>query len=143
MKIRSGFVSNSSSSSFILDCKSSPHDVLNDVSLIKEELLQDNLHPDFKDRIAKHILVDGIAEFPFDIQEEWKITDYFDSGKFDLDDFHELLHSGMTLQEYIGKDYKGKIVVELSDDDYSVWYYSPEFRPQEVFKCAVQIENHR
>ena len=101
MKIRQGFVSNSSSSSFICEV-SNPEEVAKSLDLIKSEILNEKkLTPYEMDILAKYISA-RIETYENIINaEEWEIKNLYDVGNFDVDAFYDCFKRDITIKEWL------------------------------------------
>lgn len=144
MKIRSKFVSNSSSSSFILECESPVEKVLGDVELIKEELINLDAPYLWVDKLINVIRQDAVA-YP-DIPEcynMWEVQQVMDEYLTE-NEWVELYNSDMSIKDFIKKKFEGKNLIAFnysSDDEYD----NPEafeYYPKLYLKCPFNKVSH-
>lgn len=144
MKIRSGFVSNSSSSSFILECKSPVEKVLGDVELIKEELINLDAPYLWVDKLINtiHREAEVYPSFP-ECEESWDVQRIINEY-LDEDEWVELYNSDMSIKNFIKKKFEGKNLIAFnysSDDEYD----NPEafeYYPGLYLKCPFKKVSH-
>ena len=145
MKIRSGFVSNSSSSSFILECKSSPELILGNKELIKEELINiDNMPYIWVDKLINVISQDAVA-YP-DLPEcynMWEVQQVMDEYLTE-NEWIELYKSDMSIKDFIKKKFEGKnfIAFNYSSDDEHDNPEAFEYYPKLYLKCPFKKVSH-
>ena len=140
MKIRQGFVSNSSSSSFICEV-SNPEEVAKSLDLIKSEILNEKkLTPYQMDVLAKYIQA-RIETYENIINaEEWEIKNLYDVCNFDVDAFYDCFKRDITIKEWLKENWANKLRFEYSDDDFRYDDSGREFHPEWWIKCKVQVE---
>ena len=143
MKIRSGFVSNSSSSSFICKCISDAELVSKDINLIQSELLRDDLS-DFSARnLSNYILGSCTVYSAYDPSPEYgyEVIQILDS--LDESELLELYRSDMSIKEFFSSRQKLKnaIVFEYSsNDDHCENPF--EYYPGDYLKCKFEKISH-
>lgn len=143
MKIRQGFVSNSSSSSFICECISNPKDVANNEKLIREEILRDDISEYAKSELVKAILGCKAGCPIVENSESWEIGAVFWDGEFGVDEFVDCFRRNITIKEWLEEKYANKIIFDYSDDDHYHHGCLFEFQPEKYLKCKFIVQSHR
>ena len=144
MKIRSKFVSNSSSSSFILECKSPVEKVLGDAELIKEELINLDAPYLWVDKLINtiHREAEVYPSFP-ECEDSWEVHQVMDEYLTE-NEWVELYNSDMSIKDFIKKKFEGKNLITFnysSDDEYD----NPEafeYYPKLYLKCPFKKVSH-
>lgn len=138
MKIRQGFVSNSSSSSFICEV-SNPDEVAKSLDLIKSELLnEEKLTPYEMDVLAKYIQNRALT-FSTNSFDDWELSAMFNDD-FSDDDFVECYKRNITIKEWLKEKWENKLQFDYSDDDFRYEDSGREFHPERWLKCKVQVK---
>ena len=143
MKIRSGFVSNSSSSSFICKCTSDAELVSKDINLIQSELLRDDLSDFSAWNLSNYILRNCTVYSAYDPSVEYSYEIMGILGNLDDSELLELYRSDMSIKEFLTsrQKFKNAIVFEYSSDgDNSEYPF--EYCPKEYLKCDFEKISH-
>lgn len=144
MKIRSKFVSNSSSSSFILECKSPVEKVLGDVELIKEELINLDAPYLWVDKLINtiHREAEVYPSFP-ECEDSWDVQRILNEY-LDEDEWIELYKSDMSIKDFIKNKFGDKNLISFEySSDYEEANPEPfEYYPGLYLKCPFKKVSH-
>ena len=138
MKIRQGFVSNSSSSSFICEV-SNPDEVAKSLDLNKSELLNEKkLTPYEMDVLSKYIQ-NRVLTFSTNGFEDWELSAIF-YDDFSEENFVDCYKRNITIKEWLKEKWAKKLQFDYSDDDFRYEDSGREFHPERWLKCKVQVK---
>lgn len=138
MKIRQGFISNSSSSSFIIHVPDGDMDFLYSIEGIIGKVIKDNIHYGVALDIANHIMYEKTTStIPFDDLKPYECRDLLDEFKYD-DDFLEDVMP--ILQKYYEKKNKNKIGFTVQS--YDTHLNDFEWNPEKYLKLPFEVERY-
>lgn len=138
MKIRQGFVSNSSSSSFIIHIPDGNMDFLDSTETIIEKLIKDNIHYGVALDIANHIMYERTTStVPFEDLKMYECRDLLDEFKYDDDFLNEVMP---ILQKYYDKKNKNKIGFDVQS--YEINLNDFEWNPEKYLKLPFEVERY-
>lgn len=138
MKIRQGFVSNSSSSSFVVHIPDGDMDFLDYPENVIKKLIRDDVHHGTALDIANHILYERTnSAIPFEELRHYEYRDLLDDFKHDDDFLEEVMP---ILQKYYDKKNKNKVAFNVQS--YETNLNDFEWNPEKYLKVPFEVERY-